>query len=138
VTVLVDTCVWSIVLRRRQPSHNAVGEELRRLIASGQASIIGAVRQELLAGISDRSIFEMLRERLRAYVDITPARQDYELAAEFFNACRQRGVQSSPTDMLLCAVAARQEMSIFSTDRDFERYSKIIQVRLHSVPKSNV
>jgi len=107
---------------------------LRALVRANSAAMIGPVRQELLAGISQRDSFERLRDRLRDYSDLPPVRDDYEMAAEFFNACRRRGVQGSPTDMLLCAVAARHEMSVFSTDRDFERYSRVIQVRLHKIP----
>ncbi len=96
----------------------------------------GAIRQELLAGIADAKSFQRVRDTLRDYPDLVPERTEYETAAEFFTICRRRGVQGSPTDMLLCAIAARREMTIFSTDKDFERYRRHIQVRLHTLPAS--
>lgn len=39
-----------------------------------------------------------------------------ERAAEFYNHCRNKGVQGSNTDFLICAVAARFKTPIFTTD----------------------
>jgi hypothetical protein len=41
------------------------------------------------------------------------------LAAEFFNTCRTKGVQSSNTDFLICSVSANHEIRIFTVDKDF-------------------
>jgi hypothetical protein len=38
-------------------------------------------------------------------------------------------VQGSNTDFLICAVAARRGNSVFSTDRDFEAYERILRKR---------
>jgi hypothetical protein len=35
-------------------------------------------------------------------------------------------------DMLLCSVAAGQDMDIFTTDRDFDRYRRYLPIRLFS------
>jgi len=59
--------------------------------------------------------------------------EDYELAAQFFNQCRGRGVQGSNTDFLICAAAVRPDSSVFSTDSDFEAYERILQLRRHHV-----
>jgi predicted nucleic acid-binding protein len=58
---------------------------------------------------------------------------DFVLAADFFNRCRARGVQGSNTDFLICAVAARRQHSIFTTDQDFAAFAKVIPVRLHAL-----
>ena len=98
--------------------------------------LIRAIGQELLAGISGVKGFAQLRDRLRDYPDLVPVRNEYETASEFLTTCRKRGVQGSPTDMLLCAVAARREMTIFTTDQDFLHYQKFVHVRLHPIPKN--
>jgi predicted nucleic acid-binding protein len=46
-------------------------------------------------------------------------RSDYERAAHVFNACRRKGIQGSNIDFLICAVAHRHAMPIFTLDRDF-------------------
>ena len=64
-------------------------------------------------------------------VEITP--EDYIEAAKLGNACFAKGVAPSVVDMLLCAVAIRQVWEIFTTDPDFERYSKILELRLYTL-----
>ncbi len=130
--VLVDTSVWSLAFRRRSPAHAPV-DELRRLIVAGRAAIVGPIRQEVLSGIRDVSAFERLRDRLGAFPDEPLTTADYELAAEFFNACRAKGLQGSNTDFLLCAVSVRHRIPLLTTDGDFRRYAAVIPVALHPV-----
>jgi hypothetical protein len=47
MSVIVDTSVWSLALRRNAPD-SAIVEQLRTLIAADQVSIFGAIRQEIL------------------------------------------------------------------------------------------
>jgi predicted nucleic acid-binding protein len=106
-------------------------EELTELIQEGRALLIGPIRQELLSGISDVRQFNTLRDRLRAFNDVSIHELDYERAAEFSNNCRQEGVQGSHTDFLICSVAAGNSAAIFSSDRDFIRYAKHLPITLH-------
>jgi predicted nucleic acid-binding protein len=132
VKVLVDTSVWSLVLRRRFPLRDdSVADELKRLIVTYRVVMIGPIRQELLSGIRTHEQYEGLRDKLRAFPDLRLHSEDYELAAQFFNQCRGRGVQGSNTDFLICAAAVRRDSAVFSTDRDFEAYERILQVRRH-------
>jgi len=108
--------------------------ELTRLIRRGKAAIIGPVRQELLSGIRITAQFEHLSQQLRAFPDVQLESDDFELAADCSNRCRARGVQGSNTDFLICAVAARRQHSIFTTDQDFAAFVKVIPVKLHALP----
>lgn len=135
MTVLVDTAVWSLALRRARGPSSPEAQELAELIREGRAAIIGPVRQELLSGIRSKEQFEAVRDRLRAFPDMRLATADFETAAEFFNQCRGQGVQGSNTDFLICAVAARRKLAILTTDRDFMGYSKVLPLVLH-VPRS--
>ncbi len=128
--VLVDTSVWSLALRRRAPAHDAVGE-LKQLIGSGRAALIGPIRQELLSGIRDADTFERLRNQLAAFHDEPLTTSDYERAAQFFNSCRAKGLQGSNTDFLLCSVAVSRRWPLLTTDDDFIRYAKVIPVVMH-------
>ena len=56
---------------------------------------------------------------------------DYIAAAGFFNLCRSKGVQGSNTDFLICAVAVRAKVSIFTLDKDFDLFSKHLPIVLH-------
>jgi predicted nucleic acid-binding protein len=132
--VLVDTSVWSLALRRNRAVESPYVLELRELISELRVQMIGPVRQELLSGVRSREQFETLRDHLRAFPDLVLTGGDYERAAEFFNACRQKDVQGSNTDFLICAVAEQHAIPILTTDADFELFREHIPVSLH-VPR---
>ena len=133
--ILVDTSVWSLALRRKKSDDDPFVAELKELITELSVQIIGPIRQEILSGIKDQSQFENLRDHLRAFPDLELRSSDYERAAEFFNINRQKGIQGSNIDFLICAVSARYDMSILTTDKDFSLFQDNIPIRLH-VPRS--
>ena len=126
--VLVDTSVWSLALRRKEQSE--IAGILTKLIKESLVVMIGPVRQELLSGISDRAVFDSLKSHLRFFEDLPITTKDYETAAEYFNTCRKNGVQGSHTDFLICAVACNNDLLVFTTDQDFQHYSKHLPVCL--------
>jgi hypothetical protein len=129
VKVLVDTCVWSAVLRRKSPNLDLTAG-LKDLIESDRAAMIGPIRQELLSGISDSEQFKKLKSSLSAFEDLALRTEHFEKAAEFSNICRKAGVQGSSIDFLICAVAAKENWPIFTTDRDFDKYRRHLPIRI--------
>lgn len=128
--VLVDTCIWSHVLRHKKPD-TKLSEKLKDLIKDGRVVLIGPVRQELLSGISEPSQFRQLREKLSSFDDI-PLLSDYFVkAAEFSNICRKKGVQGSTTDFLICAISSLQKLQIYTDDKDFLNYKKHLPIHLY-------
>ena len=135
MNVLVDTPVWSFALRRNanqlSNQQRDLISDLASLIHSGGARLLGMVRQEILSGISDRTRFERIRNHLRGFPDIALSEADYETAAEVHNRCRAQGITATPVDALLCATALRRDWSVFTTDRDFSYYARLMPLRLH-------
>lgn len=130
--VLVDTAIWSLVLRRRPSAgRSALATELASLVQDGRVAMIGPVRQEILSGVKERARFDNLRDHLRAFPDVEITSEDHEEAAALFNRCREKGIQGSNTDFLICAVATRHKFSIFTTDDDFENFARVIPLTLH-------
>ena len=130
--VLVDTSVWSLALRhRKKATRLPVVDELAALVQDGRVTMLGPIRQELLSGIKERAQFEKLRDHLRAFPDTPLTSQDHEEAAALFNRCRAKGIQGSNTDFLLCAVAARLELAILTTDSDFKQFARVLPLKLH-------
>ena len=127
--VLVDTCVWSQALRHKNPNPEIIAQ-LSDLVNDGRVSIIGLIRQEILSGISNAKQFHRLKKILGSFEDIPLSTQHFEQAAEFSNMCRKKGIQGSTVDFLICAVAHLEDLEIFTTDSDFENYSKFLPVTL--------
>ena len=105
---------------------------MTELVQEGRAGIIGLIRQELLSGIKGGAQFEELRKTLRAFSDETISIEDHEAAAKASNTCRAKGIVATVVDMLICAVAHRRGMSVFTTDPDFDKYARYIPLKLHS------
>ena len=109
--VIVDTCIWSLALRRTAENRE-VTEELTSLIKENRAKIIGVIRQEILSGYSDLDRYEKLRNKLRAFPNEQVIDADYESAAKYSNICRSKGIQGSHIDFLICAIATKLKMKI--------------------------
>jgi hypothetical protein len=137
MNVLVDTPVWSLALRRKATDldarERALTGALAELIREGRVQVMGAIRQELLSGIREAERLEQLRNYLRAFGEPGIEIADYEEAAQMQNLCRARGIAGSAIDFLICAVAQRRDWEIFTTDRDFERYGRVLGLRLYTV-----
>ncbi|MBN1974773.1 MAG: PIN domain-containing protein [Sedimentisphaerales bacterium] len=127
--VLVDTCIWSIALRRKNPDTEII-QKLQDLIKDDRVSMIGPIRQEILSGISNGRQFHKLKKILSAFEDILLVTEHYEAAAEFSNICRSKGIQGSTIDFLICAVAHMENLEIFTSDTDFENYSRYLPIEL--------
>jgi predicted nucleic acid-binding protein len=129
--VLVDTCVWSAFLRRGRTKDDPVAAELERLIRADAVVIVGPIRQELLSGAQPQDRFSQLKEYLRFYPNLPLDEEDDENAARYYNLCRGQGVQGTATDLLLCAVAVRHGLRIFTTDTDFDLFADHLPIARH-------
>jgi len=129
--VIVDTCIWSLALRRNTHKSGQLIDELKELISEVRVQLIGPIRQELLSGIKSKQQFRSLKDHLSAFPDLQLESIDFELAAEYFNLARANGIQGSNTDFLICSLAHRYKMPIFTTDKDFEQYTTVLPIKLH-------
>ena len=128
--VLIDTCIWSLALRGAVSKQMDILEKLTRLIDENRVKIIGPIRQELLSGYSNKRSYDRLRKKISYFPNEPSIDVDYEAAAEYSKFCRSKGVLGSHIDFLLCAVSMRTKFPIFTTDKDFQSYSKHLPVSL--------
>ena len=129
--VLVNTCIWSLALRRQVGEPTPEVAELRQLISDHRVEMAGPIRQELLSGVRRHDQFDALDRHLRAYPDVAIDVDDYVEAARCFNECRTHGIRGSNTDFLLCSLSLRKGFSIFTTDVDFALYARHLPIALH-------
>ncbi len=130
--ILVDTCIWSLALRRSPANLDEAGrqivERLREFITDNRVVLIGPIRQEILSGVREKRVFERLREHLSAFEDQPIGVEEYEDAARCANRCRAAGIAGSSVDFLICAVALSRQLAILTTDRDFENFAKVLPI----------
>jgi predicted nucleic acid-binding protein len=132
VKILVDTCAWSLLLRRKNGT--VLSKEERRMLDSltdavndGRVGIIGPIRQEILAGIREMAQFKKLQRALEPFQDEDLTTADFERAAGFFNLCRRRGIECGATDVLICAVASRMRWLVLTSDRGLRQCIEVLR-----------
>jgi predicted nucleic acid-binding protein len=131
VTLLVDTSVWSLALRRDAPPDLPETRALRSALTGDDLVVTtGVVLQELLQGAVRDTSRQLITERFRAIALVQPDRDDHITAADIRNRCRANGVQLGTIDALLAALCIRRELTLLSTDRDFAAASRHCDLRL--------
>jgi predicted nucleic acid-binding protein len=131
--VVVDTCIWSLALRKGQQKDNPLVQEFINLIKDVRVQLIGPIRQEILSGIKAKQQFDKLKSYLSAFPDLSIETNDYEKAAEFYNTCRKAGIQGSKADFLICAISANHDLPIYTVDKDFNQYKRKLPIELHKI-----
>jgi predicted nucleic acid-binding protein len=131
MTLLVDTSVWSLALRRDGAHESEEVRALREALMGADSVVTtGLVLQELLQGFNGPKAKEAIIERFGALPLIQPDRQDHVAAAEVRNACRRGGVQIGTIDALLIQLCGRYEMTLLSSDKDFVNAARHVPFRL--------
>jgi predicted nucleic acid-binding protein len=130
--LIVDTCVWSLSLQRRDTTRmnaqeNQMLAQLKEAIQDGRAAIVGPVRQEILSGIRDPTQFAKTEALLDPFGDEEITASDYVEAARQFDLCQDHGVQCGPVDILLCAIAARKQYGILTSDQSLSRCIEVLR-----------
>jgi predicted nucleic acid-binding protein len=72
-------------------------------------------------------------ERLSVLAFLQPEQQDHVAAAELRNPCRRRGVQIGTLEALLTQFCQRDELTLFTPDKDFDAASQHVDLRLWSM-----
>ena len=120
MTLLVDTSVWSLALRR---DADAGEPEVQALVSAlhGDDVVVttGLVLQELLQGFLGPKAQSQIVERFAALPLVQPDRDDHVAAAALRNTCRRAGVQIGTVDALLAQLCIRHDLSLLTTDQDF-------------------
>ena len=136
MNLLVDTSVWSRFLRRRKTNENDPYVVRLRYHLEKQdcVHIVGAVLQELLDGVKEQKHFDLLRDYLEPFPLIELTRKDFIEASRLRNKCRSHGIQTSPTDFLICAACVLRNYPLLTADNDFKHISAHCEIDLIPVP----
>ena len=136
MTLLVDTCVWSLVLRRDVASTAPEAQHLKdALLGSEVVVTTGLVLQELLQGFAGpRAQLQMIKS-LAALPLLQPDREDHINAAAVRNVCRQSGIQLGTVDALITQLCIHHDLTLLTTDKDFMHAAKHCKLRIWSAVK---
>ena len=121
MNLIVDTSVWSLLLRRqnRECNHPLVQKLKSCLELQDGIFLIGLILQEVLDGVRNEVQFYKLTEYFSVFPLLEIDRQDYVEASRLRNHCRSKGVQAGPADFLIAAACIRWGYPLLTTDGDF-------------------
>lgn len=123
---VVDTSVWSLVLRRPRVDDANVHIQIFRtqLESNNRLFLIGNILQELLDGLRSPKQFDRLVQLLEPFPLLELDRSTYIAAAKLRTMCRANGVQASPVDFLIAAACSQHGYPLLTADQDFSRIAR--------------
>lgn len=123
MNLVVDTSVWSLVLRRQRVDEvNPMVRAFRSHIEAGDGIfLVGNILQELLDGLRSKKDFERLGRFLTPFPLLALERETYVAAAALRQRCRSRGVQVGAIDCLIASACIQHGFPLLTADRDFSR-----------------
>lgn len=126
MNLVVDTSVWSLVLRRRQVDDaNRYIRAFRAHLESNDGMfLVGNILQELLDGLRHKSEFNRLLRLLEPFPLLPLERAVYVAAAELRQRCRSQGVQVGAVDCLIATACVHHGFPLLTADRDFIRIAE--------------
>ena len=131
MTVLVDTSVWSLSLRKNGPdSHPAVKKLERLLLDSQDIVLIGIILQEILQGFKQDKTFTKVTTYFDAFPLLPINRSDYIAAAKLRRQAAAKGITLSTPDCQIAAAAITHRCHLLTTDQDFAPIAKWTPLQL--------
>jgi predicted nucleic acid-binding protein len=135
MSLLVDTSVWSLALRRDAPPDVPEVRALRNALTRGEMiATTGVILQELLQGVVPERAREQITETFAALEYLTPSREDHVAAAGVRNSLRSAGVQVGTIDALIAHLAIAGGHTLLTTDNDFRAASGQVSLQLWPAP----
>ena len=133
MSLLVDTSVWSLALRRDASADDPEVQALVEALAGSDVVVTtGLVLQELLQGFTGPKAASAIVERFSALALIQPDRDDHIAAAELRNKCRRAGVQLGTVDALIAQLCIRNGLTLLTSDQDFTHAAKHCELKVWS------
>jgi len=133
MTLLVDTSVWSLALRRDRDATEPEVQRLADALLGSEAVVTtGLVLQELLQGFAGPKASAQIIEHFAALPLLQPDRDDHIRAAALRNVCRRAGIQIGTIDALLAQLCVRHDLTLLTTDQDFTHVARHCALRVWS------
>lgn len=123
--ILADTTVWIEFFRARSKT----GDRLESLIKEGSVWLCGAVLFEILQGVRTEEEKSSVLETLSDLPYIEMSQSLWQKASEISASLRRNGLNLPLSDILIAAVAIRNNFSVFTLDKHFEQIPEVKSYR---------
>lgn len=131
MALLVDTSVWSLLLRRDHPSDLPEVTALREALRGDDiVATTGVIVQELLHGFVSAPAQAAIKERFGVLEYLAPTFDDHVEAAGVRNQLRSSGIQLGAIDALIAQLAIAGHHTFLTTDKDFHLAARHVGLRV--------
>ena len=131
MTVLVDTSVWSLSLRKDGPANHPAVKKLQRLLIDTQNIVlIGIILQEILQGFKQDHVFTKVVTYMEAFPLLSLDRSDFVAAANLRRRAAAQGLTLSTPDCQIAVAAINHHCHLLTTDKDFIGLSQMTPLQL--------
>lgn len=127
--ILVDTSVWVEALRR---GRSREAEHLGILLDASEVAMTPPIRIEMLGGSSAADLPRLSRT-LSALPLFHPGAETWERMEGWIERAVRARRRFGVADLLIAAVAAENELPIWSLDGDFAAMRSLGFIRLHQI-----
>ncbi len=128
--VIIDASVW---VRAFRVNSSIERQEVDRLLAQGEAVMVGGVLAEILQGARSEQEFDSLHERLSALPYEEATQETWARVGALSYQFRQQGLMVALVDLLIAALALEHDHQVYTLDEHFQR---VPELRLHEVSVS--
>lgn len=128
--VLIDTSAWLFNFPPRVVPE--IRERISALIEQDKAAITSPIHFELLQGVRSGHEFTRLYQHLGSLHLFPFTAADWVKAAQWAQRLRAQGVKAKTIDFLIAYKALRHRLTLLHADRDFDRISDRIPLKVES------
>jgi predicted nucleic acid-binding protein len=135
MALLVDTSVWSLLLRRDHPPDLPEVVALRRALSGDDiVATTGVIVQELLHGFVSAPAQTAIKESFGVLEYLAPTFDDHVEAAGIRNQLRSSGIQLGAIDALIAQLAVAGQHLLLTTDKDFHLAARHVELQVWRPP----
>lgn len=114
--IIIDTCIWIEYFKGNFTNEYILEQGLNE----GSVYITGPIISELLQGVKTRKEYSMLYKCIGAIPFINCEYSDWIAAGNISFDLRKRGITVPLTDVIIAAVAMRNNAKVYSFDKHFQ------------------
>ena len=134
VNYVVDSSVWVDFFNNKSSSQI---EKVKSLIpttaAKGYIYVLPVIMQEVLQGIQDDKLYQIVEENLFGFKLIDDNAYEFALkSAELFRMFRKKGLTiRKANDCLIAAICIENNFTIIHNDKDFDHIAKYTKLKIY-------
>lgn len=121
--ILPDTCVW---IEYFKPGDSALKQTLERLLLNESIFLCGPILYELVQGLKSDKEKTVIVDAMKSLEYREMSEALWIKAGEISSTLRKSGKTLPLSDILIAAIAIKNNLSIFTIDKHFEEIKEVL------------